>query len=213
MRDLRAVARPAPGRHRRVAKAPDDRRQDILAAGLDLFRTIGFGDSTIADIATRAGIAKGTFYLYFDSKDDLLGVLWEAYVDDLVRKGAEVLSLEDDWWPTMDRLWAVLIEHAAQHAELHRIVYGGANGRARELCKQSSQRIIDLLSLYVMRGADEGAFQSDDVRLTSRLVYLAAEGLLDDIGRHEKIVDPAPIVAAVQELCHRALADPALLPR
>lgn len=180
---------------------------------MSLFRSTGFASTTIADIATQAGIAKGTFYLYFDSKDELLGVLWERYVDDLIKKGSEILGDGDGWWPTMDRLWAVLIEHAAAHAELHRIVYSGADGRARDLCKQSSQRIIDILAGYVRRGAAEGAFQAADVELTARLVYLAAEGLLDDVGAHHRVVDPAPITIAVQELCHRALGDPAILPR
>ena len=210
---MRTLSPPVPGRHRRITKAPDDRRQDILSAGLTLFRSTGFAATTIADIATQAGIAKGTFYLYFDSKDELLGVLWERYVDDLIRKGSEILGDGDGWWPTMDRLWAVLIEHAAAHAELHRIVYSGADGKARDLCKQSSQRIIDILAAYVHRGAAEGAFQAADVELTARLVYLAAEGLLDDVGGHERVVDPAPITAAVQELCHRALGDTAVLCR
>lgn len=180
---------------------------------MKLFRTVGFAGTTIADIADEAGIAKGTFYLYFDSKDELLGLLWERYVDELVRRGTEVLDHGDGWWPTMDRLWAVLVGHAATHAELHRIVYSGADGKARDLCKRSSQRIIDILAAYVRRGAAEGEFQAADVELTARLVYLAAEGLLDDAGTHHKVVDPAPITAAVQELCHRALGDPAVLAR
>ena len=180
---------------------------------MKLFRTSGFADTTIADIAAEAGIAKGTFYLYFDSKDDLLGVLWEAYVDELIRQASEILGEEEGWWPTLDRLWAVLIENAAAHAELHRIVYSGADARARDLCKQSSQRIIDILGSYVRRGAAAGAFQATDVEVAARLVYLAAEGLLDDVGGRRKIVDPAPITAAVQELCHRALGDPAVLSR
>lgn len=207
VRELRTSTAPGPGRHRRTTKAPDDRRQDILDAGLQLFRTNGFADTTIADIATSAGIAKGTFYLYFDSKDDVLGVLWERYVDDLLSKGAEVLDQGDGWWATLDQVWAALIEHAAAHAELHRIVYSGANGKARDLCKQTSQRIIDTLSAYARRGADAGVFQATDVELTARLVYLAAEGLLDDAGAHQQVVDPAPITAAVQELCHRAFGD------
>lgn len=213
MRELRTSTAPAPGRHRRVAKAPHDRRRDILGAGLKLFRTIGFAGTTIAGIAAEAGIAKGTFYLYFDSKDELLGALWEGYVDELLRRASEVLGDADGWWPTLDRLWAVLIEHAAAHAELHRIVYSGADGRARDLCKRSSQRVMDILGDYVRRGAAAGACQAADVVVAARLVYLAAEGLLDDVGAHHKVVDPVPITAAVQELCHRALGDPAILGR
>lgn len=214
MRELRTSTSPAPGRHRRVSKPPDDRRQDILNAALELFRATGFASTTIADIAASAGIAKGTFYLYFDSKDEVLGLLWERYVDDLITKGTEVLARAEGWWPALDRLWAVLIEHAASHAELHRIVYSGADGRARDLCKQTSERIIETLATYVRQGAAAGAFQARDVGLTARLVYHAAEGLLDDAGARHQVVDPGPITAAVQELCHRALGDlrPALAP-
>lgn len=174
---------------------------------MQLFRTTGFASTTIADIAASAGIAKGTFYLYFDSKDEVLGLLWERYVDDLIKKGTEVLEGADGWWPALDRLWAVLIEHAAAHAELHRIVYTGADGRARDLCKRTSERIIETLAAYVRRGAAAGAFHATDVGLTARLVYHGAEGLLDDAGARHQVVDPEPITAAVQELCHRALGD------
>ena len=51
-----------PARRRRVVKSPEDRRADILAAGRQVFASIGFAEATIDDLAAAAQIGKGTFY-------------------------------------------------------------------------------------------------------------------------------------------------------
>jgi AcrR family transcriptional regulator len=59
----------------RRAKPPDmrkaERREAILAAALDEFSAQGFAATRLDDVAKRAGVAKGTLYLYFHSKDAL----------------------------------------------------------------------------------------------------------------------------------------------
>lgn len=47
------------------------RRDQILAAAHDVFATRGFSDATVGEIATQAGVAKGTVYLYFQSKEEM----------------------------------------------------------------------------------------------------------------------------------------------
>ncbi|MBQ6622025.1 MAG: TetR/AcrR family transcriptional regulator [Mogibacterium sp.] len=47
------------------------KRKDLLEAAYQLFTTVGFHKTTILNIALRAGVGKGTFYLYFDSKEDV----------------------------------------------------------------------------------------------------------------------------------------------
>ena len=47
------------------------KRRDILDAAYELFTTVGFHKTTILSIALKAGVGKGTFYLYFDSKEDV----------------------------------------------------------------------------------------------------------------------------------------------
>jgi len=68
-------------------QADPHRRADILAAARATFLAEGYADVRVTDIAVRAGIAAGTFYLYFDSKDALA----LALVDDVVaRMGAHL---------------------------------------------------------------------------------------------------------------------------
>lgn len=192
-------------RRKRVTKSPDDRREDILRAGQEVFGSIGFTAATIGDLADAAEIGKGTFYLYFDSKDHLLGALWERYVDAIVTTTQDILGVDAGWWPTVDRLLTALIEHAVRNADLHRIVYGSANATALEICKRANQRVIDLICAYVTEGAEAGAFQARDPAMAFRMVYHAADGLLDDLIAADTPIDVAEVTAAVLELAHRGL--------
>lgn len=53
----------------KVDMKKNKKRQDILDAAYELFTTKGFSSTTIMNIALKAGVGKGTFYLYFDSKE------------------------------------------------------------------------------------------------------------------------------------------------
>jgi AcrR family transcriptional regulator len=64
-------------RRRRAVSDEDksQRRDEIMAAAKEVFARKGFHDTTIADIAKRAGLAYGSIYWYFDSKDELFHAL------------------------------------------------------------------------------------------------------------------------------------------
>ncbi len=53
-------------------KSPGRTREKIIAAAMRLFAKKGFDKTTVEEIVAEAGVAKGTFYLYFKSKDDLI---------------------------------------------------------------------------------------------------------------------------------------------
>lgn len=72
-----------PVKGRRMAK--DDRRTKILDVARHIFSTQGYAASNVQDICQAAGIARGTFYLYFDSKPAILAALL-GLVEERVRK-------------------------------------------------------------------------------------------------------------------------------
>src|SRR6266542_4380700 len=57
--------------------APRSKRDAILRAAIDVFADRGFFSAQVADVARAAGVAAGTVYLYFKSKDDLLVSIFE----------------------------------------------------------------------------------------------------------------------------------------
>jgi AcrR family transcriptional regulator len=67
----------SPTRRRRAVSAEDksQRRDEIIAAAKEVFARKGFHDTTIADIAKQSGLAYGSIYWYFDSKDELFHAL------------------------------------------------------------------------------------------------------------------------------------------
>ena len=72
-------------------KSKTERRREILEAARDVFVEKGFGAASVDDIALRAGVARGTFYLYFQDKR----AVFEALVDEfLSRISASVKSID-----------------------------------------------------------------------------------------------------------------------
>lgn len=82
--DLRPSA--APSHQRRKAERP----QELLAAALDLFVEKGFAATRAEEVTQRAGVSKGTLYLYYQSKEELLKAVIHHYLSSAVADGAEV---------------------------------------------------------------------------------------------------------------------------
>src|SRR6476646_8725422 len=73
-----------------------DKRAAILRAAIDVFAARGFFTAQVADVARAAGVAAGTVYLYFKSKDDLLVSIFEKTMREAIADGrACVAPLRD----------------------------------------------------------------------------------------------------------------------
>ena len=72
------------------------KRDAILRAAIDVFAERGFFNAQVADVARAAGIAAGTVYLYFKSKDDLLVSIFERSMKDVLTEGREALRTISD---------------------------------------------------------------------------------------------------------------------
>jgi TetR/AcrR family transcriptional regulator, fatty acid metabolism regulator protein len=92
----------APRRLRPLAR-PDkvDKRDAILRAAIDTFAARGFFNAQVADVARAAGVAAGTVYLYFRSKDDLLVSIFERSMKEAIAAGRQSVEARDN---PIDRL-------------------------------------------------------------------------------------------------------------
>lgn len=83
-----APTKPAPAaktrRRSRVGDSREDREAVIIAAGLAEFLDKGYAATRVDDVAKRAGVAKGTVYLYFPSKEDLFHAVVRRSIAPLV---------------------------------------------------------------------------------------------------------------------------------
>jgi AcrR family transcriptional regulator len=104
---MQAKTRSAKGKGRRTEKWAERRaarREVILAAALDEFADRGFAGARLEDVARRAGVAKGTIYLYFRDKEELFQELVRAALSPFVATIEGALSLDMPLRVVCDRL-------------------------------------------------------------------------------------------------------------
>src|SRR6476619_2153841 len=90
---LNAVARR--GRTPHADPPPGPKRDAILRAAIDVFAERGYFNAQVADVARAAGVAAGTVYLYFRSKDDLLVSIFERSMKEVIAAGRESVEARD----------------------------------------------------------------------------------------------------------------------
>lgn len=113
---------PVAERKTRSESARAARREEILAAARRVFARQGFRGTTIADVADEAGIALGTIYLYFPSKDDVFAALNEQLAELIVAalmKPAEGGELEEAVRTRVNNVFAT----CAENRDLVRLVF------------------------------------------------------------------------------------------
>ena len=95
-----------------------DKRALILRAATKLFARRGFFNAQVADVAREAGVAAGTVYLYFQSKDDLLISIFERTMHEGLEAGRQALADVSDPVERLRRLARVHLERLGQDRDL-----------------------------------------------------------------------------------------------
>jgi AcrR family transcriptional regulator len=153
-----------PLRRRRKEARP----QELLDAALELFVEKGFAAARAEEVATRAGVSKGTLYLYYPSKEDLLKAVIKKNLSERVAAGAAqaadfegsatelIRSLLVDWWTQIyddpaSAVFKLIITEARTFPEI-------AEFYAREVIVPAHE----LMTRIIQRGIDQGEFRALD---------------------------------------------------
>ncbi|MFE3324568.1 TetR/AcrR family transcriptional regulator [Streptomyces sp. NPDC059176] len=185
---------------------PDVRRRQILDATAALLLGDGYDALTVSKVAARAGVAKGTVYLYFDSKQELLAALQAEMWDRMLQEPAALLGLPDlTWTERLDGLVAAWIAVERDHHQLYHRLFHEPGGAAGEEPMTAAR---DLLVTLLTEGHAAGEFDVPEPELTADFLTHAYTGPC-----HHTKTD-TDITAAVQALFHRVVAaDPPSRPQ
>jgi len=77
----------------RITKKPEERRKELIDNAEQLFIKKGYEQTTVSDIVNKANVAKGTFYYYFKTKEEILNSIVDRYIDIIV-EGYEKIANE-----------------------------------------------------------------------------------------------------------------------
>jgi AcrR family transcriptional regulator len=100
-----------------------DRRTQLLTAARSVFARKGYDDATVSEIVGRAGVAQGTFYLYFPGKESLAG----AFAELLSERFAQVAAEKSARSRSFDTALVRVLEAAYVVADEHRDIFLVAN--------------------------------------------------------------------------------------
>jgi len=161
----------------RIARAPDERRSELITCAQKLFYTKGYESTSVSDIVTEVGAAKGTFYYYFESKQAVLAALvaelseqglklYEAIVAD------KTLNAVQRWMQTAQVIGDWKIERKAELLALARMMQADENVLLRhKLGAQAAQVTTLKLAKIIAQGITEGVFETDYPEETAEIVH------------------------------------------
>lgn len=203
----------------RWERRKDARPQELLAAALDLFVDRGYAATRLEDVARRAGVSKGTLYLYFENKQELFKAVVRENIVDVIGKARSDLAAADAV-PSTELLRTMLLrwwtEIASTRASgLAKLMMAEA-GNFPEIAQFYNDEVIEpghgLITTILQRGVERGEFQPVDPVLMTRVVTAPVMMLM--LWAHsfdpcvKEPVDAEAFMTAFLDLVQRGLARP-----
>ena len=160
-------------------KKGEKRKQDLIRIAYRLFVSRGYEHTSVDEIIAEAGIAKGTYYYYFESKEQMLesviGMMLQAEAEK-----AEAVLLSDLSVP--EKIVGII---ASIHLEQEEQTIGDALHRPENVLMHNKTRermfdlIVPLLSRAAEEGAEKGLFACDHIPERVREILILSSDLFD----------------------------------
>ena len=195
---------------RRQSPAPARRRGDLLDAAARLFAADGVDATSVAAIAEAAGVAKGSFYRYFASREELVAALKERFVDELLDEVSGFVDRigVDDWWELTDEFVARMVQALVERRDLIRVFAAQPSGEESiELFLESEERIDAVIAGGIQAGIEAGVFKVEDPMLTATLLQHGISATVEHAIVHGGDRDWDQLTRAAQRLARAALRD------
>lgn len=151
------------------------RRKQLLDAAQALIMELGYETMTMSDVAERAGVGKGTVYLYFDSKADLLQGLRVRYWDEIVSVARDATTRRTrSWHRRVSQLFEDLVDHSIrEHAFFHAIysIVPTTDISPHDV-------LSEILAGVLREGQAAAEFEIIDVDVTARMMVSGYNGMI-----------------------------------
>jgi AcrR family transcriptional regulator len=207
---------------RRVVKPTEQRRAEILEAALGLFSSKGFHETTMEEVAQAAGVAKGTVYLYFQSKEHLLLALKQEFMQGLkdavtaiVAEGIEQLEAgkEIDYRDIIDDIFQTIVDYHCQRRDAVEVVV--RQSPSPDLVREAlelEREYLGLITTAFQTGMQYGLVHTEDPEMTARLVNAAIRDNIATCLCYSEPEDLDRLVNAAKQLLYKALAPGVEMP-
>ncbi|HET7876669.1 MAG TPA: TetR/AcrR family transcriptional regulator [Methylomirabilota bacterium] len=181
-----------------------DKPQQIIEAAVRVFARKGYFNSRVSDVAREAGIAAGTIYLYFKTKEDILIRLFQDKMAEFVSAARKSIAGEPDAASKIRRLIRMHFEMLEQNPELAEVVQVELRQGQKFFRGASAQEIgayFALIAGVLEEGVAEGRLRSSlPVRVATKMLFGAMDQMATSwvLGkRGYRLADTADAVAEI----------------
>src|SRR6188474_2986772 len=158
-----------------------DKREAILRAAISVFAHSGYFNSKVADIAREAGVADGTVYLYFKSKEDILHSIFDRSVEEALGAARKQIESVSDPKDKLRQIALLHLERLGADRDLAVVFQVELRGSTKFMEEFSAAGFAEYLRLIrstIEEGQREGVFRSE---LNAKVVAKILFGALDEM--------------------------------
>lgn len=167
----------------RTIKEAEVRKNEILDVAEKLFAVKGFDGTSTNEILEKTGIARGTLYYHFKSKEDILDGVIIRMIDQMVEKASEIVANKSI--PVLERLTAVILAFNSD-TELGYEVMEQMHKPQNALMHQKMQTrllngMVPILEDLLDEGTEQGIFHTEFKTEAVEMIILYANTMFDDL--------------------------------
>jgi TetR/AcrR family transcriptional regulator, fatty acid metabolism regulator protein len=158
-----------------------DKREAILRAATRVFARNGYFSSKVADIARDAGVADGTVYLYFKSKEEILHSIFDRSVEEAVAEGRKQIETINDPREKLRRIAHLHLERLGADRDLaivFQVELRSSTKFMEEFSAAGFAEYLGLIRAAVEEGQRAGVFRRE---LNAKVVAKILFGALDEM--------------------------------
>ena len=188
---------PRPAKNGATARVPVvDKREAILRAATKVFAGNGYFNSKVSDIAGAAGIADGTVYLYFKSKDDILHSIFDRAMAEFIAEGKQELAKLDDPIAKLRRIAELHLGKLGADRDMaivFQVELRGSTKFMQEFSAAGFAEYLDIIRVTIDDGQRAGVFR-DDIKpiVCAKILYGALDEMVTNwiLSKHRYPLEP-----------------------
>ena len=164
----------------------DFRTGEILRAARRVIGEVGFEEASMDRIAHEAGVAKGTIYLYFRNKEELLAHVADHGFHELMERARPAVAKARGAAPKLVGLLGAALAHTAENREIFRALQERTRHGIEpasplgEKLERNREELLQLAAGIIERGARSGELRGCDSRRAARFLIESLRGAIVD---------------------------------
>ena len=171
-----------------MAKTKEERRNEIIETAGKLFEEKGYEQTQVQDIVNEIGVAKGLFYYYFKSKDEVMEELADRYADAIIDDVNKLIDKDISTFDKINRIFQIFIDSAEKKFGIFMGILNVKNGKTHErIFFNVGKKMVPLVTELILSGNDNGECNCSDPKFITEFLVSGLFNIMNQISPDEKI--------------------------